>query len=357
MNLISRYMFKKCLFNTSVMLLSFVMLFALFNVIGQLNELGKGDYTLSAMLYYTLLQMPNFLYLLMPLGILIGVMIGMLSLVSFSEFAIIRTSGISLRHIMIVLLTFGTIFSVLTFLLGEFIAPAANNYAQFYKKSKTHEVVSTQLASGVWSKDGDNTFVNISQILPDASILGVSVLVYDKDLKLIQTVDATRGSFDYKQRIWTLENAKVNDYTPNKIISKTYPDYKWKSSIEPKYFNVLIIAPEDMSAFGLLRYMHHLNQNHQNTKRYQIAFWSKLLYPIACITMSLIALAFIPNNRRSVNLGTKLFVGILIGVSFFFSTRLIGFMALIFNWNPILSAVLPTTVLLSAGWYFVMRKE
>lgn len=357
MNLIARYIFKKCLFNTLVMLLSFVMLFALFSIIGQLNEIGKGDYTLGAMLYYTLLQMPNFLYLLMPLGILIGVMISMLGLVTFSEFAIIRTSGVSLRSIMVILLVFGFIFGVITFLLGELVAPLANNYAQFYKKSKTHEVVSTQLSSGVWSKDGDNTFVDIHQILPDSSIIGVSVMKFDSDLKLIQTIEAERGEFDYKRTVWTLKNALVKDYTKTNITNISYPEYTWKSTIEPKYFSVLIITPEDMSAFGLLRYMQHLSRNHQNIRRYEIAFWGKLLYPIACITMSLIALAFIPNNRRSVNLGTKLFTGILIGVSFFFSTRLIGFMALIFHWNPIISAFTPTLVLLTAGWYFVLRKE
>ncbi|MFN7094375.1 MAG: LptF/LptG family permease, partial [Burkholderiales bacterium] len=81
------------------------------------------------------------------------------------------------------------------------------------------------------------------------------------------------------------------------------------------------------------------------------------LYPIACISMSLIALAFIPNNRRNINLGGKLFAGILIGISFFFITRLLGFMALLFNWNAIISALAPTIILFACGWYFVLRKE
>ena len=73
--------------------------------------------------------------------------------------------------------------------------------------------------------------------------------------------------------------------------------------------------------------------------------------------MALIALAFIPNNRRSINLSTKLFVGILIGLSFFFLTKLIGFMALLFNWNAVLSATVPTLVLFLIGWYVILRKE
>ena len=55
------------------------------------------------MLIYIIILMPNYVYLLMPLAILIGVMISMLSLVNYSEYAIIRTSGVSLRKIMIIL--------------------------------------------------------------------------------------------------------------------------------------------------------------------------------------------------------------------------------------------------------------
>lgn len=357
MTIITRYIFKKCLFNTIVMLLAFVMLFALFSILGQINDVGKGDFNTPAMLIYTALQIPNFLYLLMPLGILIGVMMSMLSLVNYSEFAIIRTSGVSLRKIMIILLSYGAMFSVITFALGELVAPEANNYAQVYKKMKTHEVVSAQLHSGIWSKDGENTFVNIKQIQPDSTILGVTILRYDEQLRLKQSLFANQGHFDPDKNKWILGDVITYDYTGQNIVRSEQTSFKWETSIAPKYFSVLVIAPEDMSALGLVKYMHHLDKSNQSTRRYQIAFWGKLLYPLACITMSLVALAFIPNNRRNINLGTKLFAGILIGVAFFFSTRLIGFMALIFSWNPILSAVSPTLILFSAGWYFVLRKE
>ena len=354
---ITKYILKKCFMNTVMILGAFVLLFSIFSILGQLGDVGKGSFTTVAMLIYIAILIPNYVYLLIPLAILIGVMITMLGLVNYSEYAIIRTSGVSLRRITLILLSFGVVFSIITFALGELVAPYANHYAQVYKKIKTHELLEAQLHSGIWTKDQDDSFVNIKQIMPDNTILGVNILRYNDKLELQSYINAESGKFNDDEKVWVLHNLHIFDYTHQNIVKTDVLNYKWKTSIEPSYFNVLVIAPEDMSALTLIEYMHHLQENKQSIQRYEIAFWGKLLYPIACISMSLIALAFTPNNRRNINLGAKLFAGILIGVAFFFITKLIGFMALLFHWNAILSALLPTVVLFTVGWFFVLRKE
>ena len=357
MTAITRYIFQKCLFNTFLMLLAFLMLFSIFNIIGEIGNVGKGDFNTLSMLFYTLLSIPNYMYLLMPLAVLIGVMLAMLNLVNYSEYAIIRTSGISLRKIMIILLSYGFIFSLFTLTLGEFVAPAANNYAKVYKKTKMQEVLSTKLQTGIWTKDGENGFVNIKQIMPDSTIEGVNIFHYDDKLKLQEFLTADRGHYDINKNSWILDSVTRYDYRGVNIESSLLHEYVWKTTVEPKYFNVLVIQPEEMSATGLLKYMEHLEVNNQSTARYNIAFWGKIVYPFACISMTLIALAFIPNNRRNINLGSKLFAGIIIGVAFFFTTKLFGFLAFLLHWNAILSAILPTLVLLGVGGYFVLRKD
>jgi lipopolysaccharide export system permease protein len=357
MKIITAYIIKKCLFNTFLILLAFVVLFSIFNIIGQVGDIGKGEFNFFALLWYVILQVPNAIYLLLPLAILIGVILAMLTMVNYSEYAIIRTSGISLRKITVILLIYGACFSLITFIFGELVAPVANNYAQLYKKNKTHETISTQLHSGIWTKDGTNRFVNIKQILPDSTIIGINIVKYDKNLQIQDYTVAESGQYDNNKNQWILSNVTNYLYTAEQIFKTESLYATWNTSIDPKYFSVLIIAPEDMSVFGLMRYMTHLNRNHQSILRYDIAFWNKLIYPLSCISMALIALAFVPNNRRNINLGGKLFTGIMVGIVFFFVTKLLGFLALIFHLNAILSAVTPTLILFILGWYFVLRKE
>ena len=357
MNIISRYIFKKCFINTCMVVFSFAVLYAIVNTISSISDVGKGDFNTFSLFVYTLALIPNMIYQLIPLSVLIGVMTAMLGLVNYSEYAIIRTSGISLKQITTVLLIFGICFSLITFFIGEIVAPSANTFAQDYKITKTKQVITTQLNSGIWSKDGNNNIVNIKQVMPDDTISGVSIFKYSDSLQLEKLITSSGGKYDKSLCVWDLHNTKILDYTGQNIAESQIEHYYWKTAIEPSYFNILVISPDDMSAISLIQYMKHLELNNQSTQRYQIAFWNKLLYPIAAISMALIALAFIPNNRRSINLSSKLFVGILIGLSFFFLTKLVGFMALLFNWNAVISATAPTLGLFLIGWYVILRKE
>ena len=357
MKLVVRYLVGKCLINTLLVLLVFIMLFSAFTIVGELPNLGKGSFNIWAMLIYICALIPSLMYLLMPLAVLIGVMMSMLSLVNYSEYAILRTSGVSLRRITVILAIFGAIFSVITFLIGEVVAPETNHFAKLYKLSRTHDLISTQLRSGVWSRDGVNDFVNIKQIMPDNTIVGVRVFHYDDKFNLQTYTESDEGKFNKTDNKWVLRDVTIKDFTKQDLVTTKLPQLIWKTSISPSFFNILVIAPEDMSVINLIKFINHLEQNKQSTQRYQIAFWNKLLYPIACISMALIALAFTPNNRRNINLSTKLFFGLLIGLAFFFTTRLVGYMAFLFGWNAIISSTGPTIILFVCGWYFILRKE
>lgn len=359
MKLIYKYILKKCFFNTSLLLFAFAIIYTVVQAIQELGSVGKGSYTTLSMFIYLGALLPSYIYLLIPLSVLIGVMTTMLGLVKNSEYAIMRTSGISLRDITRILTIFGIIFAVITFAVGEVIAPESSHFAKIYKLNKTEERVSMDLTSGVWSKDGEETIVNVKNINSNnnAEISGIQIFLYDKNLALEERLTAESASYDSKQHVWVLSNVVDYKYVNGRMEIEHNKTLNWKSTIDPSYFSVLVISPDDMPAFHLFSYIKHLSHNHESTNRHEIAMWNKLLYPIACISMAFIAIGFIPNNGRNINLSTKLFAGIIIGVAFFFVNKLVGFMATLYFWNPILSASIPTVLLFAIGWIIILKKE
>jgi lipopolysaccharide export system permease protein len=73
--------------------------------------------------------------------------------------------------------------------------------------------------------------------------------------------------------------------------------------------------------------------------------------------MAMIALAFTPKQRRQGQLGIRLFGGICLGVAFHFINRLFGYLGLLHEWNPILSATLPTLLFFLAGVLLIAKQE
>ncbi len=359
MRLITRYILKKCFQNTFMLLFAFAIIYSIVQAIQELGEVGRGNYNTLSMFIYLGALLPSYIYLLIPLSVLIGVMTTTLGLVKNSEYAIMRTSGLSLKDITKVLAIFGAMLAVVTFLLGEVVAPEASHFAKIYKLNKTNQMATMDLDTGIWSKDGESNVINIKHIDPSNNhkISEVEIFVYNSQQILQKHIITPTAYYKDSSKMWVLESATIFSYLGSKISIINQNNLNWKSAIEPNYFNVLVISPEDMPVFGLIKYIKHLKHNNEATNRHEIAMWNKILYPFACISMAFIAVGFIPNNGRNVNLSTKLFSGILIGVAFFFTNKMVGFLAVLYNWNPILSAVIPTIILFSVGWLMIIKKE
>ena len=180
---------------------------------------------------------------------------------------------------------------------------------------------------------------------------------------MVRLIMGVKGSGKTKQLIELINNAAKDEpgnvvcIEANRTIARDLPSQRWESILQPELLSTLLVEPERMSVADLGRYIEHLATNRQNTLRYEIALWGKLFYPLACLTMALVALAFTPVNQRQSNLGSRIFVGILIGLAFYFINRLFGHLGLLYGWSPPLVTLLPTLIFLAVGTWFLVRQE
>jgi lipopolysaccharide export system permease protein len=130
---------------------------------------------------------------------------------------------------------------------------------------------------------------------------------------------------------------------------------RWLSDLTPDMVSVVMVAPERMAIGSLYRYVQHLAGNKQKTGRYEVAYWKKLLYPFAALVMMGLALPFSLGNQRSVNLGARVLVGVMLGITFYLLNALFSNLGVINAWPPLLSAAAPSAMffLLAAGLMWV----
>ena len=65
----------------------------------------------------------------------------------------------------------------------------------------------------------------------------------------------------------------------------------------------LLVAPERMSLWTLFSYVQHLRENRQESGRYEIALWNKIVYPFAILVMMVLALPFAYYQQRAGGVG------------------------------------------------------
>ena len=117
-NTLKRYLGREVAQATLFVLLALLSIFAFFDIVGQLDDVGQGGYTLRAALTYVALSQPSRIYELMPIAALIGTIYALSKLAASSEFTIMRVSGMSTRRLAVWVVSVGALFVGATYLMG-----------------------------------------------------------------------------------------------------------------------------------------------------------------------------------------------------------------------------------------------
>ena len=110
-----RYLARQIYGAVGFVLIGFLALFAFFDLIGELGDLGRGDYQLRQVFTFVLLSAPTHAYELFPVVVLIGTLYVLAHLASNSEYTVMRGSGLSPERAAIALAKIGSAFVVATF--------------------------------------------------------------------------------------------------------------------------------------------------------------------------------------------------------------------------------------------------
>lgn len=359
MRVLGRYMRGEIVGAVTFVLFGFLALFAFFDFINEVEDVGRGGYKLQHAALYVLLSLPSHAYELMPIAALIGTIYALSQFASHSEFTAMRAAGmgraLALRQVALI----GVIFAVLTLLLGEAVTPSAERMAQRVRLGALGTSVINQFRSGLWIKDTSRDaagaverlrFVNIRALQPDASLRGVSVFEFDRTMRLRQILSAAGGRFQPPDA-WELEGVgRLNFETAQaadqaltlRAVSQNLPGLIWKSDLNPDLLGVLMIDPERMSAYNLAQYVRHLRENQQRADRFEIALWKKVVYPLAVIVMMALALPFGYLQARAGGIGYKVFAGIMLGIGFHFLNGLFAHLGLLNTWPAWMAASIPS---------------
>ena len=344
-----RYLAREVYASTALVLTAFLLLFAFFDLIGEMKDLGHGGYQMENIVAFVILTVPGRLYELAPIAVLIGTVYAMTTLARHSEITVLRASGLSTAGFLRMLMRIGSVFVIITLMVGEFVAPPAERAAQQLRLKAMSSMVAQEFRSGLWVKD-ERSFVNVRNVQPDASLQDVRIYEFDNEYHLKTISDAVTGVFIVPDQ-WKLGNVTrtIFDTSGERASVERLPEVMWKSALNPDILSVLLVVPEKMSVFKLVQYIKHLAENQQKTERYVIALWKKLVYPLTAFMMMILALPFSFMSTRGGTVSLRVFTAIMLGIGFHMLNGLFSNLGVINQWTPFLSAVTPSAIFLAGA--------
>ncbi|MES2741075.1 MAG: LPS export ABC transporter permease LptG [Pseudomonadota bacterium] len=377
MKILQRYFAVAISQAVAFVLVAFLALLAFMDLTGELTSVGRNGYTINSALLYLLVLMPGHVYEVMPVAALIGTIYTMAQFAASSEFTIMRASSMSTGMAAWMLFRIAIVFVIITFIFGELIAPRTAPIADKMKLNSRGTTVSAEFRSGLWTKDivksdglsGEVTgsrFFNVGEARADGQLINVKLYEFDSDFRMRSLIVAARATYMGKNT-WRLQDVTETRFSNTappvagmpanwanhfrqetgvvstvKLASKEFI-----SEVTPKILSVSASDPERMSANELAVYTRHLVENKQETERFKIAFWKKLIDPLAIFVLMALALPFAYLHSRSGGISLKIFLGIMMGVSFILVNSLFSHLGLLSTWPAFLTAVAPSALYLA----------
>lgn len=348
LRLYQRYLMRETLAAVFLVLAAFLALYSFFDLINELRRVGNQGYQAGHAVVVVLLSMPGLVYELVPIATLIGTLYALSTLARHSEITVLRASGLATSELLGTLFRVAAILALVTLIVGEALVPLSERLAQEIKARALSKVIAQRgFESGLWVKDGQS-FINVRKAHPDARLEGVRIYRFDAGNALESVTEAQEAVFEPPDH-WILKGVVRTSLDGERSSVERFAETEWRSALNPQLLSVLMVSPDRLSLIGLLDYTRHLTDNRQQTGRYEIAIWKKLVYPLTAFVMVALALPFGYSHNRVGGVSLKLFAGVMFGILFYMLNGLFSNLGVINAWPPFASATAPSALFLLAA--------
>ncbi|MGB6605611.1 MAG: LPS export ABC transporter permease LptG [Steroidobacteraceae bacterium] len=343
MSLLDRYIVRAILGAILLLLAVLLVPVALFVFIDQQNDIGIGHYTALSALWYTLLNLPQYAYEMLPITVLMGTLLGLGSLARGSELTVIRASGVSVARIAGTTLMAGLIMVAAAITLGEFLGPPLQQAAREEKAFSRLNNVSFGTGSGAWVRDGE-LILNVAGQSGERQFGSMLIFQLSPQHRLVALGHARRATAGANHR-WLLTDYTESRFDDDVVTTSPPGERVLTSHVTAGFLGLAVQDPDQLTTAALWRLIRYFQANALDTREYVFAFWSRIARAVAIAFCALLAVPFVFGALRSSAAGTRMFLGLLLGLGFFLLQRLIESGTVVFNLNPVVLAWLPTTLL------------
>ncbi len=313
----------------------------------ELDEIGKNGYSFSAAVTYVALTIPRRTHEHFSTIAVIGTLLGLGGLAPTGELTALRAAGLSKWRIAKSVMGSIFVLTMLSLLIGETIAPAAEARAQALEAGIKSANLITSGATGIWAREGESLLnAKVGRVDGQKLMLDdVRIFDFTANGQLQQITRAKSGSHDGER--WRLQAVKRFVFESDGVTTTQIDQEIWKSQLDPKLLALSLLKPAYLSSRDLVEKIRYLKRNQLDPREHQAALWSRVFFPPTAILLALSVVPFAFGTLRSGGFGKRLFIGIVVALGYYFAvTQGLVKTASAFHFDHRLALALPLIPLL-----------
>ncbi len=329
-----------------VALLVLVALVVFMALIGELGDIGRGDYSLTDMLWYVALTIPRRAHDLFPAAAVVGALGAVGGLAAGSELVAYRAAGLSRLRISLAVVAGAALVLIPMLLVGEWLAPKGELMAQSLRVRQMTGGSGLAGGGGLWVRHGD-TIVHARRPIAgeapdDVALAEVEIFQFDQ-ARLQSAIHA--GLAEHDGEGWVLNKVRESRFVDNRVELLHADQRRWGQLMDPALLQTAVAKPKYLGLSELRPYVNYLDENGLDARAYRTALWWRIAYPFSVLAVVLAGMPFVFGSWRSGGMGQRLFVGMLLGAGFYMANKTIGSLAQVYNLSAPLAAFVPSLAL------------
>lgn len=328
-------------------------LFSFFDLLDQLDDVGRGTYRAQDAFLYTAMILPRRFIQIAPFIASLGTVVALGKLAVNSELIAMRIAGVSPLQISYAPLSVGIALLLIVAILEQFVAP------QLQQKAITNRAIALEQSAelgknlGIWTRNEHN-ILRIGMIVHNKRAADIEILHLSAEDRLLSHTVAEYADI-VEDQVWELSNAVIRTFHDDGRISVNHASsIRWPSFVNPEDIATLTKPPESLSPLELVRHVEFLRSTGQEADSYALALWRKAGGAIMTVAMLLLSVPLVFGSIRS-GLSNKLILAALIGLAVYLLDQIIANAGLILRLNPALVALAPGLALISLAMLWLRR--
>jgi len=321
-----------------------------------LPDIVKNNVRSSVVVTYFVYLLPQILYYVIPLTVLLAILIELGTLTKTNEILAVKAGAVSLYRMSMPLLITSLLLSAGIYFMQDFMLPYANQRQDAY-----HDLIKGRAPQTYndpqrkWMAGSNDRLYHYNYFDPDTNVFGgISIFSLNPDsFSLSEWIYANRATwlgthwmFDDGWRRRIDENGSV-DYQPFGSLALHTVD-------GPEYFKKEVRTAEQMTYPELKRYVSNLRQSGFDVSGLMVDLYRKLSFPLVSFVMAMIGIPFSFTTGKKgafYGIGLSLAVGIFYWSTFAFFEKLGGISRL----SPFVAAWFPNLIFGFGGIWMMLR--
>ena len=343
MTLLRNYIVSAVLRGVATVLLVLITVTCAIEFVGQMNDVGTGDYDVRVALIFIALRIPRTVFITLPIAALIGGLLSLGNMAVHRELVVMRASGVSSWQFLSAVGLAGFVLAVVMVLLGESVAPSLGAYANEMRTRAINEDLAVAKGQATWLRDGDRILSLRRQSGDLGYEAGVLIFELGPDRSLRSVAKADSADLDSADR-WVLSNYAETSFGDNGVAIRSERQAT-ALGLNPDLLELSVVREDLLDMPSLQRYIGYLQSNDLDARPYLIAYWSRIANVVSVVLMTVLALPFVFGSLRSAAAGARLVVGLIIGLSYYVIGEVLISGGEVYGFHPLLVAWAPASLL------------